>query len=219
MKKISKGIKVISVALSVAAGKLFADKFEHKIGEEGLLFILVLAIIAMGIELVPSIFEFILDNTFLKKLLVGEQYIDGTWLELDSKEGKPIEVGVTRIRVSSDKIIYGGTTFPIDPNFVGSGSAYFATIIDLNWPTLKYIYEFKRFDTPSSKLHGYGELDFDYRKGSPITCRGHYISLEDGKKVSLEKWKITDKALLKKLDNPKESINAIFDFFKQAGRI
>jgi hypothetical protein len=218
-KKLARVTKYFAIALSASLAKLFSTKFESKIDDDSLLFIISIAIIAIGIEYLPGVFEFLLEIPFLKRAIIREHYLDGTWLELDSKNGEPIEVGITRIKIKNEKIIYGGTTFPIAPYSAGSGSAYTATIIDLNWPTLKYIYEFKRFDSESSKLHGYGELDFDTRDGYPITCRGHYISLESGEKVSLEKWKVTDKVLLKKLDSPKDYIPEILSFFAEIGRI
>jgi hypothetical protein len=218
-KKISQVTKYFAIALSVSLAKLFSTKFDSKINDDSLLFIISIAIIAIGIEYLPGLLELLLEIPFIKKAIIRDHYLDGTWLELDSKDGEPIEVGITRIKIMNEKINYGGTTFPIDPDSAGAGSAYTATIIDLNWPTLKYIYEFKRFDSESSKLHGYGELDFDTRDGYPITCRGHYISLESGEKVSLEKWKVIDKELLKKLDNPKDYIPEILKYFTEIGRI
>lgn len=220
MKRLNNIFKIINffaIAISIAISHYIKELAKDKFNNEILLFVIALVVITIGYEIIPIIFKKFFEIPFFKKMFLGNQYVEGTYLDIMFEDGKATDVGLSRIIIEDDKLRYGGFLYKIKGDVVGS--SYRSKMIEMEYPIMKYTYDYKLVTDSSALLHGYGEIDFDERKGEPMHYTGNFIDFTNGDKVYFEGWKIRDKAILKDLDNPKERYKTIINFFKDANKL
>jgi len=154
----------------------------------------------------------------LRRVLLGRQYIEGTWFDIMRKDNKAAEVGFSRISYTHEGIEYSGEDYNLE---MDQCFPFRAEIVQMNWPTLHYVYTSNRSDSKEQTTKGYGEIDFQTeRRGSPKKSVGKYFVLRGTEKIFFEGIKLNekkDKTLIDLLDDPAHRQEALKQLLKKYG--
>lgn len=207
----------LSLAISIGVGVVIGQKasvwVEQYYKSVWLSPLVALIIFAICFQFLTYLLENLFDGSKrLRKILLGRQFVEGTWLDLMSKEAKPFSYGISYIKsfeLSSLRI--SGEDFDLEGNNCGH---YYSDLIKVEWPTIKYTYTYQHSSNPQLSCQGLGELQFIEREGPPNRYRGSFFDILEGKRNTFEGWKVKDSKLLNQLDNPNTQKEAILNFFK-----
>lgn len=171
-----------------------------------------LIVVTLTFQLFKFIFETIFEmSEVVRKILLGREFVEGTWLDLLSHGGVPFACGVTRIVSSGSSLRITGEDYDIDSNSCGY---YAVDMLLFEFPKIKYKYTYQKSDNKGLAQEGFGEIQFMERNGRPIKYAGFSFNLKEDRRVTFESWKVEDKEILARLDKPESERSAIFDFFK-----
>ncbi|MCO6437311.1 MAG: hypothetical protein J5J06_09520 [Phycisphaerae bacterium] len=120
------------------------------------------------------------------------------------KDDKVIGTGITRIQPDGQSVIISGE----DDSEAGAMGRYTTELHTLGWPCVGYMYRYSRSDTDGT-ASGLVEMQFEPRSGPPRRYTGDYVDPTDGRKVTFEGWRIEDRDLLRRIDDPAERTEAM----------
>ncbi|MEX2263591.1 MAG: hypothetical protein WD696_16660 [Bryobacteraceae bacterium] len=164
-----------------------------------------LAVIAVVLKLVEFFLGSLFDRSrWVRRKLLAEQYIEGTWFDIMRRGGKPVEIGVSRLRYKDFTIRFSGEDYNIenDPGMeAGHCSPFDADMVHFNGEVLAYKYTARRSDDANITTQGYGELQFfSVEDGAPSKYSGSYFVLQCNEKMCFEGFKLDEKADAEALD-------------------
>jgi hypothetical protein len=143
-------------------------------------------VIGASIELVKFFADTIFDHwRLLRRLLLGDQYLEGTWFDIMHVAGKPSEVGLSWVSYEDWEIKYAGEDYNLkcDSDNVEIAMTHrfpytAEKIVYSKDNKLLYKYTADRSDR-DVEITGYGELQFHPgERGFPIRHSGHYYRPE-----------------------------------------
>lgn len=179
------------------------------------------AIILVTISII--IMKFFVGSLFvrsrtLRRILLGKQYVEGTWFDIMRKNNEVVEIGFSRISYTHKEVQFCGEDYNLE---MDQCYPFHADIVQINWPTLHYVYTANRSDTKEETIKGYGELDFQKElRGSPKKYSGKYFVLRGTDKISFEGIKVNerkDKRLIELLDEPATRKKALRQLLEKYG--
>ena len=147
---------------------------------------------------------------WIRRLFLGGQYVEGTWVDLVRHGGRVASIGIIQIRPQGSSLRYSGENYDLDGRYIGH---FTSKMTSLSWPRLSFKYD--TFDimagdsAPGPFLQGFGEIAFDETSFPPRRYHGDCIDSLAGVRHALEGWRIVDKSDLKKLRDPQERGKAI----------
>lgn len=154
----------------------------------------------------------------IRKKLIGQQYIEGTWFDIMKLDGQPMDIGISTFEYVDYEIRYKGQDYNLAK---GSWAPYHTKMVKLEWPRLTYIYTAQRQDAKTVEMTGYGVLDFHVgTKGPPTTHSGQYLALQSSERISFESFRLNEKKdsnVLAKLVEPTTKRQALFALFEKYG--
>ncbi len=195
-KRIQQAVSVLSVGASVVAAQQAATWLSaHQQQLPGWLSpVTAVVVYTIGSLVLRFLLELLLESFQpLRRLLLGNQFIEGIWFEIISQNNIPVGIGHSEIIFSDGKFRFGGEDFMLN----GSDKGHFrADLIELSWPVLKYKYT---YETGEHKDSGYGEAQFLERgDGPPLKYAGAFVNLRDGSRYMFESFRIEDRELLER---------------------
>jgi hypothetical protein len=149
-------------------------------------------------------------SRILRRLFLGKQLIEGTWLDLLKRGTDPVGYGFSRLEYDGSSVRLGGEDFLLDGTAQGH---YQADLVELEWPKIRYKYTYQSSADAGVSSQGYGEAQFIERDGPPTHYVGFFFDLVEGKRISFEGWRVTDRALLSELDDVAARRSAIVAYF------
>jgi hypothetical protein len=210
-----KRLQTMQSTLGVAVGVVLS---EHTVawakqwfanpGASGILSLVVVAASVVVVKFMASIaFE---KSKRVRRMLLGRQYIEGTWFDVMRAGGKIAEMGISWIRYEDLEIKYCGEDYDLTLNYC---SPYEADMVQLKGQVLMYKYTARRPDNGNLGTQGYGELQFSPgRNGIPNKYAGSYFVLHGKEKLSFDGFKLDethDRELLELLDHGKTRKEAL----------
>ncbi len=208
--RFEKASRVVSV-LGVAIGVIIAHRANawldaHQVSDP-ILIVVAGAIVVSASELLRFLFDhWLLDWSPLRRLVLGWHYVEGTWLDVMRKESAVLAIGITRIQADGQRIRIAGDDFDPNARFTGR---YWTEILSIDWPRVRYLYHYHRSDASNPADPGFATIQFDERRGTPVRYKGDFFDRSDGKQIEFEGWRVQDRALLRKLDDPAQRAEAI----------
>lgn len=187
-------------------------------------------VISASIELIRFVVATLFDHSrHLRRLLLGDQYLEGTWFDIMRVGGRPSEIGVSWLRYEDWEIKYAGEDYDLKYE---SGCADVAmahrfpftaeTIVYAKDNKLLYKYTADRSDRDEVEISGYGELQFHPgRQGIPMRYSGHYYRPEGGgnfRKICFEGFRLDDRKdseCLERLGDPETRRDAMRQLLKR----
>lgn len=109
-----------------------------------------LAIVVISAEALKETSELLFSNMRpLRRLVLGRQYVEGSWIDVAYAGGKPVSIGIIRIEPDGTGVRISGELF----NLNGSPRGTFRSeIAEISWPTIRYKYSAVRGDAiPGTK--------------------------------------------------------------------
>ncbi len=210
-----KRLQTMQSTLGVAVGVVLS---EHAVswakqwfanpGVSGILSLVVVAVSVVAVNFIASnVFE---RSKRVRRMLLGRQYIEGTWFDVMRVGGKIEEIGISWVRYEDLEINYCGEDYDLTLNYC---SPYEAEMVQLKGQVLMYKYTARRSDNGNLGTQGYGELQFSPgRNGIPIKYAGSYFVLQGKEKLSFDGFKLDekhDRELLELLDSGKTRKEAL----------
>ncbi len=217
MKKLKSTLKLIelsSLALSLAFHKTIINWLQkNDLIKEGVIsFIVSIVIIILIFLIIDFILDKIVELKFIRKLILGEDYIEGQWAELayDATSNTDISYSLLTIKGDGESLVLNGDSFDVN-TFVHIGS-FVSNSITYEYPHLFYNYKYDINSQINSK-EGMSRIKFISRIGKePLIHTGFFIDIDSNKKVNFISWKIIDKKLVAKLSNPENFKTEITSF-------
>ena len=194
----------VGVAVGVVVTEYTTDFITQMIKIPGSTIIWLIIVIALSIALSRYVLGIWFNHSkILRKLLIGNQFIEGTWFDTMKTESGIIEIGFSRIKYSQKKIDYWGEDYDLVNH---QTSPYDAIMVKLEWPDFHYIYSAYRTDKDEENTKGYGKLSFERRPGNcPKKYTGKYIAFGGSRNISFIGIKLDEKEhkeWIAKLDKP-----------------
>lgn len=212
LKKLSQLSSVVSIAVGVGIAKEFTDWIIKFNLPSWFPHVTAVIVVVITFQFLKFIFEAIFDmSVTMRRILLGHQFIEGTWLDIMSHNGKPISYGVTRIVSSGSSFRISGEDYDLNANNTGF---YSLDMLVFEFPKIKYKYTYQRSDSLGLAQEGFGEFQFRERNGAPVKYAGFTFDLGEGKRITFEGWKVENKAVLSLLDKPASDKEAILSFFR-----
>jgi hypothetical protein len=209
-------VSQLSSALSVGIGVAIAQVFTDWILKKGLPpwfpLISALVVVITTFQLLQFTFDTIFEmSAGVRKLLLGREFVEGTWLDLLSHDGVPFAYGITRIVSTGASLRITGEDYDLDASSTGF---YRIDMLMFEFPKIKYKYTYQKSDNPGLAQEGFGEIQFMERNGPPKKYAGFSFNLKDDRRVTFESWKVENKDIFVQLENPESEQKAILEFFK-----
>jgi hypothetical protein len=135
--------------------------------------------------------------------------VEGSWLVIVRKEGKVVATAVTHIAVVDYSIRLSGVNY--DDQGI-TASTFRSDLLLNDWPTLQFKHSTQPSEGNSSRLEGYGEIQFFERNGPPKQYSGFFINLGEGIRYNVMGLKAEGKELLAHLDSPQMRIEELRRF-------
>lgn len=222
----------LSVAGGVVAAEQLSSWFEQWLVAPGASAIFSVVVIAVSIELVKSFSSDMFNHSrVFRRLVLSDQYLEGTWFDIMRVGGKAQEVGLSWLSYEDWEVKYAGEDY--DLSYDGRTCEVAMThrfpytaekIVYSKENKLLYKYTADRSDRDDLEIAGYGELQFHPSgNGIPIRYSGHYYRQEGGsvfRKISFEGFRLDedkDRDSLKRLDNPETKKEALCQLLRRFG--
>ena len=213
LEKISQVTQTLSLATSAVVGQQVSSWMERqKAFPAWLPPLAALLIVVVGLHVLQALLETLFSSLKpLRRLLLGNQFIEGIWFDLSQADGRPIVVGIARIMLAGSTVRFYGDDFSVDGTRQGH---YMSDYASLEWPKLKYKYTYHVSGTRQLSNQGFGEAQFLARGGPPQQYVGFHFDILEGQRVTYEGWRIEDRSILDKLDNPNTRRKVVLEFFR-----
>jgi hypothetical protein len=162
----------------------------------------------LGKSSAESLFDLLfLRACWIRRLLLGNCFVEGTWIEFVRMERKPFSISITHISPKNDfSLIFSGTNYDLQ----GIQLSNFRTdMTEISWPVISCKHSNQPSQGGSPRLEGFGELQFDTTEKLPNTYSGFFIHLTEGRRYNVVAHKITNKESLAKLNSVRDRMEMI----------
>lgn len=193
---------VFSIAIAVVIWDFSRDWLLSRDVSVGLVLAIAVVIVVIIFQIMNLIIERFLNWAgWLRKLWLGNQYIEDIWIDHVKRDVSPYGFGVINVVGEDDSISFGGQDYDLA---VEPQRMFHSHNVIINWPIITYIYTVQRTDKIQPHGSGYCEIRINETgSSSPNHWTGVFIDFFDGTRHDLEGWEIEDKSTIKKLNNPK----------------
>ncbi|MGH1422820.1 MAG: hypothetical protein ACRBEQ_13480 [Hyphomonas sp.] len=214
--RISSGLSVTALLLLVGLGAPRLVAFSAGLApREGAMAVIgALAVLALiWICLRGLVFPILFRLSPVRRMVLGKQYIEGTWLAAERGGAKGPRLAVMNIRPARYGFAVTGHT--LTPDFeVESNSRveHYA----LEWPIISFKMRNALSDGTDGQSEGIGEIQFDENVAMPLRFTGFSELLRAGRRVRIEGTKLTrwrDVRGLRKLDTRREVLGRFWQQF------
>ena len=232
LKTIQRSLLPIGVTIGVVLAEQLSSWLKAWLTEPGAGVLFAVVVIAASIELVKFFADTLFDHSrLLRRILLGDQYLEGTWFDIMRVAGKPSEVGLSWLSYEDWELKYAGEDYDLKYDADNAELAmthrfpYTAEkIVYLKDNKLLYKYVADRSDRDDLEIAGYGELQFHPGEhGIPTRHSGHYYRPEGGgvfRKISFEGFRLDERRereCLQRLNDPETRKDAMRQLLKRFG--
>lgn len=214
--RISSGVSValLLTLVGVGAPRLVAFSSALPPREGAMIVIGALSVLALAwICLRGLVFPILFRLSPIRRMVLGKQYVEGTWLAAERGGAKGARLAVMNIRPARYGFTVTGHT--LTPDFeVESNSRVEHYALD--WPVLSYKMRNALSDGTDGQGEGIGEIQFDENVAVSLRFTGFSELLRSGRRVRIEGAKLTrwrDVRGLRKLDTRRDVLGRYWQQF------
>lgn len=221
MKKIKTALKIIeisSLSLSIAFQQTIIKWLEGRgFGntDRTIVFLMSVFFILLIFLIIDFLISKIIEVSFIRKIILGKDYIEGQWAELasDPTTNEGISYSLLIIKGDRDSILLNGDSFDIKTNkHIGS---FVAESITYEYPNLYYSYKYDVNNNLNVK-EGISRIKFISRpQKEPIMLTGFFIDIDNSKKTNFTCWKIQDKKMIREMSNSENLKKGLLNFINK----
>lgn len=209
-QKVNRAFDLISIGTSAIITKGIIDWLQELKIQQLAILCLTFVLVYLLNEVFTGIFKKFFSNfEFFRKLILGEDFIEGTWIEFQTKDDGNLEsVGIVKIKperggygltISGENFKYiQGNELSLNYRFSSKDG-----LVNLKFPILDFAY-INRFSTPINgrqSFEGVAQVTFsDVQRISSHYHMSFYLS-EDGKTMNVQGHKIKSYNDLKTIKN------------------
>lgn len=176
--------------------------------------IILVMLISKSLE---ALFSLAVENSVtLRKLVMGSQFMEGYWIDkvVDvANDNTMLSVGILKISFYHGMIMVSGTGYSPKYDPLGSFQTY---ISKYDAFTLKYGYVSILPRDGGTEVHGHGQYMFSQGNDSPVRFTGFMQDSHFTNKILIEGEKISDKAILRHIDENETRANLVSAFANRA---
>ena len=228
--KVNRYFDLISIGISAIITKIISDSLTQlKIQQLIILCIIFITIYLLN-EFFTGIFKKIFSSfTLLRKYTLGDEFVEGIWVEFLTENNKLESVGITLIK--PDKEGYGlrlsGENYQYNVNNSNHELSlryrFYSKdgLTKIKFPILEFAYVNSLCVPINGKnlIEGVGKLTFSSIQGTPSRYHASFNLAEDARTVGtvgLESWKIQDGNDLKQIKNDsKNTVKILIKYIAQ----
>lgn len=196
------------VASALLVTETGGAELAYKVSVAGIAAALVLASLVITEWVFPALFQL----AFLRKLVLGKHYIEGTWLQAERGPAGSERLTVLIVRPRRYGFGLSGYCLNQESEIESNRMVEYSK---LDGPVLAYAYRSLMPDGAGNQARGMGELMFEQRRGAPKAFSGHgepvgarRFQVEG---VKLTKW--SERRRLRKLEQRAEVVEKYWDLF------
>ena len=181
MKKLQ-NFKLIIDSIGIGGAALIADIVKNFATSQNWanyipisLFVLVTIIL---IPIISTVGTLIVNNSkFLRKLILGNQFIEGSWTDYTTRNEYKKSFGIITIKFVSGNYIIEGNDYLEDGSLE---SSFTTSAIEASWPSILFVHKANRISEEGSLVDGFSQFTFATIAGR-LTYSGW--SVDYGKKA------------------------------------
>lgn len=205
MERLNRYSKIFS-SIGVALGVVLSSYAKNLPSEYSLpaWFTVLLSLIIISVSYI--FFREIFHNVFLRyrifrKWLLGDQFVEGSWLNAVYYEDTLIHIAIVSIEPDDTSIRISIELYSTKGEPIGRVNS---KMVSAQWPDLSYMYKFVRPGSENKPGNGYAELQFmTNENGPPVRYNGFYIDSLEGHRCDFYGRKLTEKEEIELLKSPK----------------
>ncbi len=200
-EQVSQGVGVVAFSVATVVANYLEDWVSGKSSWPYMsVMIAIITVVVLG-QILSSLVTALIERwQWLRKLLFGEYYLGGTWVDLASKDDQVNVVGVTWFSIQDFQLQWDGENHNLDGKSV-DGFCTHASII--KWPEVRFWFENDPTSEQPKNLEGICDLRFENGDdGRPLRYTGWARLLSEPGVAKVVGWKVTDKEQLKALHDP-----------------
>lgn len=207
---------IFGVTTAAALARFGSSWLERQSVPGWVVFVLYLLIIVIGSQIVQALLERTLESSrYLRSFWLGDQYIEGTWIDVVMKGDECVGVGVVNVMPDAGTIRLSGEDFDLNGNSI---SHFKTTKVFINWPFLTFIYEAHRTakNSPPSTGISYWFID-ESGKISRRRRSGHFTDEFTNVRYDVKGWRENDETILARLAHDGQRPEAIQEIIRVHG--
>lgn len=217
-KQTNKLFELISIGLAVAITKTIADWLSTTPfiqNNIALTWIVSIILVVLLNETLSFIFQASYEKfKFLRQLVLGNQFVEGTWIEFVTQDEKINSIGIANISSNGYELKIDGHNFDLKGNLTYAFSST-ANMSRIEWPVFRYVYEDWPLKGVKDTIEGVGYIKFGPTGGRPTMYAGGFTHIGIGVIIGIEGRLITDKNELIALNTPTEMRKALKKYLMQ----
>ena len=197
-KALSTLSSVLGIAIIAAFAKLFTDWLHSKGIPVWLIFALDICLIVVGSQILRVIIDRLIDRAhWIRALWLGEQFVEGIWLQYVRVADQLVGLGIIVVRADGGSIRFSGEDYDVQGKSI---STFMSRAVFIDWPLVTFAYTAQRTFKKNPPRTGFSYWSFvENIKGTPKRHKGHFIDEFDGRRHDCEGWLIDNPDLLKRL--------------------
>ena len=208
-----KVLAVTSSTLSVVVALILGNIANYFLIDNGLLLLVVLSLIILLSSIYTIIINFFINSvSAVRRIILGRQYLEGLWIDRVTRNDAVIGYGLITVSSDLENIRINGEWY--DPAFKQKGETFQSYHLKIEWPLITFIHSAHRPDkahTPT--INGITVIDIQENiRGPPTQWTGYFTDTLENTYNNTIAYKITDKALIRKLTNSMTKKDAIKEF-------
>ena len=206
-KQTNKLFELIAVGLAVALTKTIADWLSTTPlvqNNPWLTWVVSIGLVVLLNETITFMFQTFYEQFKpLRQLLLGNQFVEGTWIEFVSQGQKIISIGISNISSSGYELKISGNNHALNGN-LRYGFSSTADMVKVEWPVFRYVYEEWPLEGHQDTIQGVAHIKFGPTNNRPTIYTGAFSDIGTGVLTGIEGRLITSKDELKSISNPAE---------------
>jgi hypothetical protein len=173
-----------------------ADKYlETSLLPSGAKALLAFSVIVLVYVIIGECAEYTMGSLrWLRRLILANQYVEGTWMDVVRDGDSITHIGVLRITILNGDLHVSGDNYRTNGLLVDS---FHSTMLEFSWPLVRFVSSSDRIGSAPS----YSEVRFDPRNGVPTRYKGFFQDV-GGSRFDYVGWRINDVEVLRQLDDP-----------------
>ncbi len=211
--KVSRVAGGIGVALGVTLGQqLFVWLAKHSLPPWFSLILTLAAVVILSDIIREATSNLVSISRPLRRLILGRQDIEGTWIEVTGKNGEVRYVSLIRLEIEDETVRISGENFDEEGKRDGT---FLSDMLVVTWPVLKYKFTAVRAAGKIPSYTAYGQIQFAERDGPPTRYHGFFLDFNEATRNDFSGWRLRKSEELTLLDQPDTFGGALLDIAKE----